>query len=151
MRKISLIILCFVLLSMAVQAQIVKPVNWNFAAVKKSAGLYELQMTATIQSGWKIYSGSTPDGGPLPTKVTFKKNPLVLLGGKIKEVGDLKKVHEEAFGVDVLYYQNKLDLAQVMKVKGKAKTSISGTVEFMACDESQCLPPQEVEFKLELK
>src|SRR5690606_29358094 len=126
------IILCFVLLGITGQAQILKPVKWSFsgAPVKGKAGMYEVRMTAVIENGWKIYSQTTPEGGPLATKVTFTKNPLVLLGGKVKEVGDLHKVPEPAFGVDVWYYSTKVDFVQIIKLKKPGmKTSLSGTVE----------------------
>jgi hypothetical protein len=74
------------------------------------------------------------------------------LGGKVKEIGALHKVPEPAFGVDVWYYKDKVDFVQIVKLKKPGvKTSLSGTVEFMACDESQCLPPEEIPFEIELK
>lgn len=142
----------FALLGVAAQAQILKPVKWSFTTVKKSTGLYEVHLIASIDKTWKIYSQSTPDGGPSPTVVKFKPNPLVLLGGKVKEVGEMHKVDEPAFGVQVFYFTDKVNFVQIVKLKKPGvKTSLSGTVEFMACDQSQCLPPEEVPFTIELK
>ncbi|MBB5439509.1 thiol:disulfide interchange protein DsbD [Pedobacter sp. AK017] len=153
MRKISLII-GLLLLSVTIQAQILKPVKWSFSAVplKRKVGMYKVSMTAKVEKGWHIYSHSTPDGGPSATKVTFAKNLLVLLGGKTTEVGKLHKEHSNEFGVDVWSYDGTVTFVQVVKVKKPVvKTSLSGTVEFMACDDSQCLPPEEIPFKIELK
>lgn len=136
------------------QAQILKPVTFRFSAVplKGKFGTYKVSMTAVIEQGWHIYAQNTPDGGPLATKVTFAKNSLLLLGGKITEVGKLHKEHSKEFGVDVWSYDGTVTFVQVVKVKKpEVKTSLSGTVEFMACDDSQCLPPEEIEFKIELK
>lgn len=114
--------------------------------------MFEVRMTATIDKGWKIYAQATPEGGPSPTVIKFKPNPLVLLGGKVKEVGELHKVPEPAFGVEVWYYSTKVDFVQVVKMKKPGvKTSLSGTVSFMACDATQCLPPEEVGFTVELR
>ncbi|WP_316794274.1 protein-disulfide reductase DsbD domain-containing protein [Pedobacter frigoris] len=114
--------------------------------------MQKVSMTAVIEKGWHIYSQNTPDGGPSATKVTFAKNPLVLLGGKVKEVGEMHKVHEEAFGVDVWYYKDKVDFVQIIKLKKPGvKTILTGTVEFMVCDDHQCLPVEEVGFSIELK
>jgi hypothetical protein len=149
------LVITFVLLGLTVHAQIVKPVKWSFTAKKVKADTYELHITATIDKTWKIYSGGTPDGGPQPTLVKFKPNAAVLLGGKVKEVGELHKVPEPAFGVDVWYYKDKVDFVQIIKVKRPMKQVqgdvLKGTVEFMACDASQCLPPEEVEFSIPLK
>jgi hypothetical protein len=152
MRKLLMITLGFVLFGVTAQAQILKPVKWGFTAVKKSAGLYELHLTATIDKTWKIYSGGTPEGGPSPTVIKFKPNPLALLGGKVREIGVMHKVDEPAFGVQVFYYTDRVDFVQVVKLKNPGvKTSLSGTVEFMACDDNQCLPPEEIAFKVEIK
>ena len=114
--------------------------------------MYKLKMTAVIEQGWHIYSQNTPDGGPSATKITFAKNPLVLLGGKTTEVGKLHKEHSKEFGVDVWWYDGTVTFVQVVKVKKPGvNTSISGTLEFMACDENQCLPPEEVRFNIQLK
>lgn len=153
MRKISLIIGLF-LVSVAIQAQILKPVKWDFSSVpiKGKAGVYKVSMTAVIEKGWHIYSQATPDGGPSATKVIFAKNPLVLLSEKTTEVGKLHKEHSEVFGVDIWSYDGTVTFVQVVRVKKPGvKTVLKGTVEFMACDETQCLPPEEVEFAIELK
>jgi hypothetical protein len=161
MRKF-MIMIGLVLFSVTLQAQILKPVKWNFSAapVKGKSGMYQVHMTATIDKTWKIYSGSTPAGGPSPTTIKFKPNTNILLGGKVKEIGALHKVPEPAFGVDVWYFKDKVDFVQVVKVKAlsphkgdlsqKERVVLQGTVEFMACDAEQCLPPEEIEFKVEL-
>jgi thiol:disulfide interchange protein DsbD len=158
MRKIKLII-SLLIITFAAQAQILKPVIWSFSAapVNSKAGMYKVSMTAVIEKGWHIYAQNTPDGGPSATKVTFAKNPLVLLGGKTTEVGKLHKEHSEVFGVDVWSYSDKVEFVQVVKVKILRKAlndknvMLKGTVKFMACDDHQCLPPEKVPFEIELK
>lgn len=125
-------------------------VKWSFSSKKIAEKTYELHLTASISSSWKIYSQKTPEGGPLPTKITFAKHPMLTVVAEAKEIGKLNKAHEEVFGVDVLYYKDKVDFVQIVKLKNKVKTVVSGTVEFMACDEKQCLPPNETPFKIAL-
>lgn len=143
---------CMVLLlGVSVQAQILKPIKWSFTAVRKSASIYEVHMTASIEKGWTTYSQWTPEGGPEPTVVTFNKNANVLLGGKVKEIGELKKKHEDTFGVNVHYFAGKVDFIQVVKLKKMMPTTLSGSITTMACDKERCLPPEEVTFTLKLK
>lgn len=151
MKRVLLFIIGFVLFSTVIQAQILKPVKWIFFAVKKSTVLYEVHMTASIEKGWTTYSQWTPEGGPEPSAIKFDKNPNVLFGGKAKEVGEMKKKHEDTFGVDVHYFAGKVDFVQIVKLKKVVPTTLSGSIATMACDESQCLPPEEVKFKVELK
>ncbi len=133
------------------QAQIQNPAKWTFTAQHIKENIYELKMTAVIDQGWNIYSQTTPAGGPFPTTITFNKNSNVQYGGKAKEMGTMKKKFEQVFGVEVYYYTDSVEFVQLIKLKKAVPTKLSGTVEFMACDAEQCLPPEEVEFEVELK
>jgi thiol:disulfide interchange protein DsbD len=134
--------------SVACFAQVKNPVKWSFSSKKIGATTYEVHLTATLEGGWHMYSQTTPDGGPVPTSIEFIKNPLLSIEGPAKEIGKLEQRHEELFGVDVKQFSNKVDFVQTVKMKGKAKTAINGTIEFMTCDDHQCLPPTSQKFSV---
>jgi hypothetical protein len=125
-----------------------KQVQWNFTSKKVSDNTYEIHMTATVNGDWHLYSQNVGVDGPVPTSFNFNKNPLLVLDNKVKEVGALVKKKEEVWGGVVNYYQNKVNFIQVVKLKGNIKTNVAGKVEFMVCNESQCLPPSTVDFKV---
>lgn len=151
MKNILLTLLAVCSLSI-VQAQLKKdPVAWTFTVSKKSADTYVVTASAKVPKPWHIYSQNTPAGGPVPTSIKFKANPLVTIVGSAKENGKMQKVFDENFGVDVLYYSNELVLSQEVKVKNKVKTTISGTVEYMVCDDKECLPPTRKSFEVNLQ
>lgn len=133
-----------------IHAQIKDPVNWKYEAVKKSGDTYELVITATVEKPWHIYSQNTGAGGPVPTNFSFKKNPLVNLSGKTQEVGKLQKTYDNNFKTNVLYYSGQVVFKQLVKVKGNVKTNVSGVVEYMVCDDQQCLPPTKKSFEIKL-
>jgi hypothetical protein len=146
MRKIiSLLILVF--LSFHCQAQ----VTWAFSAKKVADKTFEIHLVASVDEPWHIYAQDSPKGGPLPTKIIFSKNPLLLLSGKVREDGDMEMYHDQIFNVDVYSYTNKVDFVQVVKLKANAKTTIYGTVGFMACTKEQCLTPQTINFTIPLQ
>ena len=131
-------------------AQIQNPVEWSATSKKISDKTYEVHITATIDNGWHIYSQTTPDGGPIPTSITFTKNPLVIVEGKAKEVGKLEKHHEPLFRVDVKQFSKTVDFVQLVKLKAPVKTSMNVAVEFMVCNDKQCLPPSTRKFSVAL-
>lgn len=139
------------LFSISLFAQDAAPVDWNFTANKIGEGKYEVKLVATMKSSWHIYSSTTPEGGPIPTTVTFTRNPLTILNGKIKELGKMENHFEKVFDLDTRYYNNKVEFVQAVNLKGKGKTNITGTVEYMACTDQQCLPPKEIPFSIALK
>lgn len=150
MKKIALSVIASLIIGVGF-AQINNPVKWNFSSKKIDDKTYELHFTANIQPTWNIYSQSTPEGGPLPTAITITKNPLVTVTGKAKEVGSMKKKHEETFEVDVYYYENRVDFVQTVQLKSKAVVTVTGNVAYMACDAEQCLPEAKVPFSLKLQ
>ena len=149
MNRLLLIFSLFLLGSTAnAQSDVVE---WKFESKKLADKKYEVKLIALVKNPWHIYSTTTPDGGPLPTKISFTKNPLTAFDGKIKEVGKLESHFEEVFDVDTKYFNNKVEFVQVVNVKGNAKTNLSGTVEFMACNDKECLPPKSVPFSIALR
>mgnify|MGYP001025084503 CR=1 FL=1 len=139
-----------VLLGTALKAQQPTVVNWQFQAVKVADKTYEIHLTPTVQAPWHIYSQTSPEEGAVPTSFQFGKNPLVTLEGKVQENGKLVSKYEEVFGVTVKYFEGKVDFVQRVKLKASAKTNITGSVEFMVCNDEQCLPPQTMSFSVPL-
>ena len=124
------------------------PVKWAFTAQKKSAGVYDVSLAATVPAPWHIYSQQTPTGGPIPTKISFTANPLISITGSTSEKGEVKKIHDENFGVDVIYFKGNVNFIQSIKLKAAVKTSLHGTVEYMVCNDNKCLPPVTVPFDI---
>jgi thiol:disulfide interchange protein DsbD len=108
-------------------------------------------MTATIEKGWHLYSQVQPDDAVAgPTTFSITNNPLIELSGKIKEVGKMQKFHDKELEISANQYSEKVDFVQIVKLKGKVKTSFSGSVEYQTCDDKKCLPPKTVNFKVAL-
>lgn len=128
------------------------PVNWTFSAKKIDDKTFEVHMSASIQKGWHLYSQDQPeDAIANPTSFTITANPLLQLEGKIKEIGKMEKFTDKQLGLSANQYSNGVDFVQVIKLKGSAKTSISGSVEYQTCDDKKCLPPKTVNFSVALK
>jgi hypothetical protein len=140
--------LSLVLAVFAATAQSNKEVKWVFSAKKIADKTYEVHLTASINGDWHLYAQNVGVDGPVPTTFTFTKNPLLSFDGKVKELGKVIKKKEEVWGGVVNYYENTVDFVQVVKIKGSAKTSLAGKVEFMVCNDSRCLPPAEIPFSI---
>src|SRR5215831_11688458 len=102
---------------MAARAQVANPVSWTFTSKKIADKTYELHMTASIQSGWHVYSQTQPeDAIPQPTTITFIKNPLVTLDGNTKEDGKMVTFKDPNLG-SANQYSSKVDFVQTVKLK----------------------------------
>ncbi len=148
MKKILGVLVLLMVLG-GVNAQGVK-INWTYSAKKLPGNKYELHMIATPPMGWHIYSQTTPDGGPVPTTFKFSNNALLSLTGKVKETGKLVNYFDNNFKVNVKYFQGKVDFVQIVTVKGKIKTNVSGEIESMICNDKTCMPPTTEKFNIAL-
>lgn len=148
MKKIS-ILCCLLLLQLICFAQQV--VTWNFTAKKVANKIYDIYMVPTVKSPWHIYSQSSPEDAAVPTTIVFKKNPLVILEGKTKESGKVISKYESTFDATVKYFEGKVEFIQRVKLRSNIKTSVAGSVEFMACTDKQCLRPETIQFNVRLE
>jgi thiol:disulfide interchange protein DsbD len=69
----------------------------------------------------------------------------------VKETGKLETHFEKLFDVEVKQYSDKVDFVQTVTVKGNVKTNVAGKVEYMLCNDKECLPPKEVNFSIALQ
>lgn len=150
MKKIILSVLVSCL-AIAAFAQSGTKVKWEFTSKKIADKKYEIRMVATIQPGWHLYSqNQSADAIALPTTVKFTTNPLVVLNGKAKEIGKLYDQFDKATNSRSRFYSNKVEFVQTITIKNNVKTAVAGQVEFMVCDDKQCLPPDVAKFSIKL-
>lgn len=149
MKKITGLLLLLFSIGSGIHAQ--NPVSWSFSAQKTGDGLYEIHLMATIEEPWHLYSQTSPAGGALPTSFTFSKNPLLILQGNVKEKGKLISRYEKVFGAELKYFEGSVTFVQTLKLKAKAKTVLSGSLEYMVCNDEQCLPPKTMSFTIPIQ
>jgi thiol:disulfide interchange protein DsbD len=148
--KKALFLALFVAANVIAFAQI-NPVSWTFSSKKIGENIYELHLVANIQPGWHLYSQSQPkEAIAQPTTFNFNKNPLLSFDGNVKEQGKLEKFKDDRLGISANQFSQKVDFIQKIKIKGKAKTNVTGKLEFQTCDDKKCLPPKTVNFTIAL-
>ncbi len=142
------ILTVFVLfLSFGLTAQFGSPIGWDFSYEALQDDEYNLIITATADPGWNIYSQFTPEGGPIPTSLMWEEGDHFELLGKAAETGHKKSGMDDLFGVDVIKFLSDEPFVMTQKVKIKNYgTPIVLLLEYMCCDDEQCLPPTEEDY-----
>lgn len=146
----SLIIVLVALFGLNINAQILEPVKWNFEAVKlDEKGTYQIDLTATVDEGWYVYSQEMDEGGPIPTSFEFRtgRSPVEMLS-TIEEIGEAKEGIDPMFEIFIRKYANTVTFRTTVKSNGAQ--SLDGELQYMCCDNSRCLPPETVEFSIKL-
>lgn len=130
-------------------SQIFEPVKWSTSVEKLSESEYKLISTATIDSGWHLYSQNVPEDGPIPTTFSYHDE-----SGTFKLVGNTKEeeghtIDDPVFDMKIKFFEKQAVFEQNIEFI-ESINKISGTVEFMVCDDTRCLPPTEVELVFNL-
>lgn len=149
MKKITILFCAVCLFNLSTYSQILNPVTWSYAAKKTGPNTATLFIKATIDQGWHLYSQFVKDGGPVKTTFTFPSSGNYTLVGKTTEPKAITR-HESTFKMDVSYFEKTVVFQQQVKLKRKTAT-IKGSVEFMVCNDKQCLPPEQVDFSIPVK
>ena len=146
LRKLTLIAtLIFTFHSLS--SQIYDPVTWEFGYEKKDGNSYEIILTALIEDGSHIYAMNVPEGGPIPTSFSFDSIPSFTLVGNTFEVEAPVEKMDEAFGFKIKTFSNKAEFRQKISANERSFT-VTGIVNFMACNNQTCSPPKDVEFSV---
>ena len=148
MRKL-LFFVTFILFASFSSAQIYDPVTWDFGYEKKAENQYELIFTATIEKGSHIYAMDIPEGGPIPTSFIINSLPGYELDGKAYEVTVPVEKLDEAFGFKIKTFSDTAEFRQKITSAEKSFT-VTGVVNYMACNNATCSPPKDVEFEIKI-
>lgn len=146
-RRFQQILLPFFFLLFCVftlSGQIHNPVKWQTGINKISETEYDLEAKATIEKGWHLYSQNVPDGGPIPTTFTFETHSGYKSIGEVKESKGITE-KDPVFDMVIKYFENVATFTKRIQLTGNKGITIKGEVEFMVCDDTNCLPPDYVD------
>lgn len=139
------------LLAIALQAQILTPVKWKIKLEDPGTAEKAIVFTATLEKGWHLYDMNLPEGGPVSTSFTFDTlNGAELVGAPTPSIQPTT-VYDEQFGMNLRWYPGKVSFTQKIKVTNPAKFKVEGEVEYMACNDETCLPPERESFAFDKK
>ncbi|MGJ8760666.1 MAG: cytochrome c biogenesis protein CcdA [Polaribacter sp.] len=148
MKKIVLLLALF-LYSIG-YSQIHDPVSWSTSVEKFSDTEYDLIITSDIEENWHLYSQTVPEGGPISTTFFFGEVLVFeLVGNTSEEEGHI--IDDPIFGMKIKYFGNKATFKQRIKVLTENSINIEGEVEFMVCNDANCLPPTTVDLEFSIK
>lgn len=127
-------------------SQIADPIKWDATVDQENDSIYNLVFTAKLEKGWHLYSQEVDEDGPIPTTFTFLSKDGIELLGKVQEP-DVAAVYDDVFGMNIKFFEDKAIFVQRVKVLDP-EAVIGVEVEFMVCDDEQCLPPDTVPFQI---
>lgn len=138
MKKLLLVFSSLFLLNLISYAQIENPIHWKYEVKDIGDSKIELIIHASIDENWHLYSQYNPEGGSLPLYFEFEKSDQYELIDSVIE----PKAHQEyndIFKVTELYFKDKVDFIQKIKLKTSEGFLLKGLIDGQACIEGRCI------------
>ena len=148
-RFVSLLMLTF--MALAVQAQILTPVKWKIQLEDSGTAEKTLVFSATLDAGWHLYDMNLPEGGPISTSFSFENLTGAKAVGTPVASKEATKVFDEQFQMELRWFAGEVTFRQKIEVTDPQKFQAEGYVEYMACNDENCLPPDQEEFSFSKK
>lgn len=144
---ISLLVLMFAVTVASAQDGIVK---WNASVEHESGDVYRVLFNADIGQGWHMYDMGPYDGGPNQTEFTVEVSKELELVGKVTQLTKPNRSYDELFEMEIGHFEKKAVFQQKVRLKGQ-KGTLKANVEWMVCDDMNCMPPEDVDLVVEVK
>ncbi len=132
-------------------SQILQPVKWSFKVEQTKPEEATLLLIAKADKGWHVYSQDIPPGGPVPTTFTFEKSSHYKLIGGVKEPKPIEEKDPNFDNMVLKYFDGTAVFRQKIAVHSTRDFTIKGTLNFMCCDDKQCLAPEDVDFEFHIR
>ncbi len=147
MRTRFYLLLVLTLSTIFASAQIHEPVKWETEGKVTDKSTFQLTFAATIDNGWHIYDQNLPDGGPVATHLVVENTRNTTAKGKMQSNIAPTEKYEEMFQMNLRWFDHPVTFTQTFSLTDTANYLIEGFLEYMACDNANCLPPTKVPFK----
>lgn len=150
MKRFCLWILTILFFSLPAFTQIIEPVKWSFKVEQSAPDEATLMFIAKADKGWHVYSQDIPPGGPIPTTFSFEKSAHFKLVGKVTEPKAIVE-NDPNFDMVLKFFADKVVFKQKIKILSAKDFEVKGVLNFMCCDDKQCLAPTDVDFTFAMK
>lgn len=144
-------LLMFTFLALAVQAQILTPVKWNIKLEDSESAEKTLIFSAKLDAGWHLYDMNLPEGGPISTSFSFENLKGAKTIGTPVASKEATTVFDEQFQMELRWFAGEVSFRQKIEVTDPKHLQVDGYVEYMACNDENCLPPEQEEFAFSAK
>ena len=154
MKRLFLLLTLTLAVAAGAMAAIERHVQWTPSLLTDEAsGELTLVLKAEIDPGWHIYGLEMPamDGAvgvPDPTSVTIDPVDGLETAGPLSSSIEPTVHFDQFLSLNLPWLAGTFELRQPLRLDGVEGARISGTVNYMACSENSCTPPERFAFEL---
>ena len=145
--KSSFAVIAMMLTIMTAKAQMLNPVHFSSQLKELGGAEAEIIFSATIDTGWHVYSTNLGNDGPISASFNAVKMEGVETVGKLQPRGKEIKQYDPMFGMELRFFEGSVTFVQKVRFT-KPNYQIDCYLEYGACNDESCMPPSEVPLKL---
>lgn len=152
MRINNIIHLVFLSLGLGMlHGQILDPVDYSSSIKKISENVVELQVTATMDEGWHIYSVNTSkESMVIGTELNVPESPNYELIGTVKEPVPHTE-YDPNFQEELSYHGGKATFSQRIRILSAKDFKVTVEFVYQTCNDEMCLPPEYIDVEFSVK
>ena len=144
--KKYLVLALLSLTTLFTQAQIVDPIQSSAQLKTGKTAEGEIVFNLDIEQGWHVYSVNLGSSGPIEASFHVNKmDGVEKVGGLVARGNEISKM-DNLFGMKLRFFEHKAQFVQKVRFT-KPNYTIDAYLEYGACNDQTCMPPQEVAFK----
>ncbi len=146
MKKRAMLYALLFLATLTLHAQMLNPVKFSSHLQTNGTANAEIVFTGKINNGWHVYSTNLGSDGPISATFNINKLNGVQLVGKLQPQGHEINHYDKLFSMNLRYFVGSVTFVQKIKFI-KPTYHIDAYLEFGACNDQNCMPPTDVDFK----
>ena len=124
-------------------------VTWKSSVEPLGGDAYRIVLEAAIPAGYHMYDMGPYEGGPTATTIVLTPGEGVQLDGPVEQLTKAHTYYDELFGMRIGTLSGKPRFAQKVHL-ATAKGTVAAQLEWMICNDSSCMPPDETELTIEI-
>ena len=124
-------------------------VTWKSSVEPLGGDAYRIVLEAAIPAGYHMYDMGPYEGGPTATTIVLTPGEGVQLDGPVEQLTKAHSYYDELFGMQIGTLSGKPRFAQKVHL-ATAKGTVTAQLEWMICNDSSCMPPDETELTIEI-
>ena len=147
-KKFGILLLSLLAFAATASAQ-PSPVMWSIKAERVDSTVYDVKVSAMIDRGWHIYDFGPYDNSLNPTRIAVAESDACRTVGGVTADKEPHRAYDDLFGMEIGTWDGQVTFTQRVELLAPSAT-VNVTVEYSACDDRSCMPPQEEELSVAL-
>ena len=121
--------------------------DWKSTVEHLKGDAYRIVLEASIPAPYHMYDMGPYEDGPNATTIVFTPGEGVTLEGDVEQLTQPDRHYDKTFEMEIGTFAGKALFAQRVKLT-VPESSVKAQIEWMLCDDTSCMPPDDTELTI---